>query len=149
MKAFLPLFLEEYALYREEVKAYGPDLQKRLVKHGYTVISDMWAGIYDEHDDMKDALSGAQYLCISAGATPLSSFGLKQGACSKRLYIQGLHLEKGLMKLRQSGMDSRKEMVFFFKNLGDATRFQILELIGKGLGTNQQPRRERRGMLFS
>lgn len=138
MKAFLPLFLEEYALYRDEVKAYGLDLQKRIVKHGYTVISDMWKGIYDEHDDMKDALSGAQYLCISAGATPLSSFGLKQGACSKRLYIQGLHLEKGLMKLRQSGMDSRKEMVFFFKNLGDATRFQILELIGKGLGTNKE-----------
>ena len=95
MKAFLPLFLEEYALYREEVKAYGPDLQKRLVKHGYTVISDMWKGIYDEHDDMKDALSEAQYLCISAGATPLVSFGFKQGACSKRLIFKGFIWKKG------------------------------------------------------
>ena len=138
MKAFLPVFLEEYALYREEVKAYGLDLQKRLIKNGYSVISDMWKGIYDEYDDMKDALSQARYLCISAGALPLSSFGLKQGALSKRLYVQGLHLEKGLMKLRQSGMDSRKEMVFFFKNLGDDTRFQMLELIGKGLGTNKE-----------
>lgn len=138
MKAFLPLFLKEYALYRDEVKAYGLDLQKRLVKNGYTVISDMWKGIYDEWDNTEKYLSNASYLFISIGAAPLMSTGRDEGDKTKRTYVQGFHLEQGLQKLRQTIINNRERLVFFFKNLGDATRFQILELIGKGLGTNKE-----------
>jgi transcriptional regulator, ArsR family len=138
MKAFLPLFLEEYALYRDEVKAYGLDLQKRIVKNGYTVISDMWKGIYDEWDNTEKYLSNASYLFISIGAAPLMSTGRDEGDKTKRTYVQGFHLEQGLQKLRQTIINNRERLVFFFKNLGDATRFQMLELIGKGLGTNKE-----------
>lgn len=138
MKRLLPIFLEEYEKYKEEVRTYGLDLQERVIKQGVSAISDMWSGIYDPWNNIEESLPKAKYLFVSIGANPLGSSGCEQGSKEKRYYVQGFHLEKGLIKLRQSRIDSREELVFFFKNLGDSTRFQVLELIGKGVGSNKE-----------
>lgn len=139
MKKLLPIYLEEYAVYQEEVKAYGMDLENRINKHGISAITDMWDGIYDKGYSNTDmTLPNSSYLFISVGSASLSSAGYERGDINKRAYVQGFHLENGLLKLRQNWLDSREEMVFFFKNLGDSTRFQVLDLIGKGIGNNKE-----------
>lgn len=138
MTRLLPIFLEEYTPYAEAVRSYGYDLQKRLIQKGASVITDMWKGIYDEWNNTEETLSAVPYLFISIGASPLVSSGFEEGDKTKQYYVQGFHLEKGLQKLRQSRINSREELVFFFKNLGDSTRFRILELIGQGIGTNKE-----------
>lgn len=138
MTQLLPIFLEEYAPYAEAVRTYGVDLEKRLMQNGPSVITDMWKGIYDKWNNTEESLSNASYLFISIGASPLMSYGPEEGDKTKRPYIQGFHLEQGLQKLRQTRINNREQFVFFFKNLGDTTRFHILELIGQGIGTNKE-----------
>lgn len=138
MRRLLPVFLEEYEKYKVEVRNYGVELQERILRDGVFAISDMWKGIYDPWNNIEESLPKARHLFVSIGATPLGSHGFEQGKRSNRFYVQGFHLEKGLIKLRQSRVDSREELVYFFKNLGDSTRFQVLELIGKGMGSNKE-----------
>lgn len=137
MREILPIFLQEYSVYEKEIKSYGLNLQKRMQRDGLSVLTNMWEGIYAQWNNVEESLLQSNFLFVS-GVLPLISTGFEQGAKNKRFYLQGIYLERGLEKLRKIRFDNREEMVFFFKNLGDETRFKVLELISQGIGTNKE-----------
>ena len=108
-----------------------------MQRDGLSVLTNMWERIYAQWNNVEESLLQSNFLFVS-GVLPLISIGFEQGAKNKRFYLQGIYLERGLEKLRKIRFDNREEMVFFFKNLGDETRFKVLELISQGIGTNKE-----------
>lgn len=131
MQKLLPIFLDLYQPFEEEVRVYGTYLEAYLNTHKGNGIEELSDGMiksgYLIQEDNLLVVSA-----IFAYTIMVSSHSQKGRIC------WGLKIDAAIKKIKEINQDKLNERVQIFKFLGDKTKYEVLRYISKGITSTKE-----------
>lgn len=131
MRQILPIFLEIYAPFEQEVKKYGEYLVTYFEKSEGNAIEELSNGLinksYIVHEENLLVVSA-----LFAYSIIVSDIAL-MGRIS-----WGLKIESALKKIKEINIDKLNERLQFFKYMGDKTKYEVLKYISRGVTSTKE-----------